>query len=384
MPTSNTLAAKYQKNMKRINTLLFSLMLFGLLFSCSKASLSYTQNGNWVSRAIFAGVPMGNAASFVIGDSAYVGTGYNPNTPNTKLNTVFKYVPDPIPNTPTGYDSASGGWTQVAPFPAAKGRMRAVGFSIGAYGYIGSGTEDGVTPLADFYKYDPSTNSWSAIAPLGDGANTYPRFDAAAFSFDNSAFVLTGTDAQNFFGDVWQYDPGSDKWTQRPNMPGTKRSQAVTWVHNGIGYLVTGYAPGGQWVVGTACYDFWKFDPTQSGNAGWRRLRDIYNTNSDTYDDAYTNIIRYHAAGFVIKGQATGDKGYITTGTNGTASVYTWEYDFATDLWTEKTPYEGAAREGAVGFNIGNRGFIATGVSGSAAYDDCREFFPGQIYNQYD
>ncbi|HVW59646.1 MAG TPA: kelch repeat-containing protein, partial [Puia sp.] len=138
---------------------------------------------------------MGNAASFVIGDSAYVGTGYNPNTPNTKLNTVFKYVPDPIPSTPTGYDSASGGWTQVAPFPTAKGRMRAVGFSIGGYGYIGSGTEDGVTPLADFYKYDPSTNSWSQIASLGDGSQTYPRFDAAAFSFDNSAFVLTGTDA---------------------------------------------------------------------------------------------------------------------------------------------------------------------------------------------
>lgn len=370
--------------MKRINTLLFSLMLLGLLFSCSKASLSYTQNGNWVSRAIFAGVPMGYGASFVVGDSAYVGTGLNPNTPNTKLKSLFRYAPDPIPNTPTGYDSVPGGWKQKADFPTVKGRMKAVGFSIGKYGYMGSGTEDGVTPLADFYKYDPVANSWSPIAPLGDGTTNYPRFDAVAFSFDNSAFVLTGTDAQNFFGDVWQYDPVADQWSQRPNMPGTKRSQAVTWVHNGVGYLVTGYAPGGQWVIGTACYDFWKFDPTQPGNAGWRRLRDIYNTNSATYDDAYTNIIRYRAAGFVINGQTTGDKAYITTGSNGTASVYTWEYDFNTDLWTEKTPYEGAAREGAVGFTIGNRGFIATGVSGSAAYDDCREFFPNQIYNQYD
>jgi len=374
--------------MKRINTLLCSMMLFGFLFSCSKASLNYTQNGNWVSRAIFAGVPSGYGASFTIGDSAYVGTGLNPNTPNTKLKTVFRYVPDPIPNTPTGYDSAFGGWKQVADFysPGAgnKGRMKAVGFSVGGFGYIGSGTEDGITPLADFYKYDPSSNSWSRIADLGANGITYPRYDAVSFSFDNSAFVLTGTDAQNFFGDVWQYNPGSDSWSQRPDMPGSKRSQAVTWVNNGKGYLVTGYTPGSQWQVGNACYDFWRFDPTQDGNKGWGRLRDIYNTNSATFDDAYTNIIRYRAVGFVIKGQATGDKAYITTGSNGTASVYTWEYDFATDLWTEKTPYEGAAREGAIGFTIGNRGFITTGISGSAAYDDCREFFPGQIYNQYD
>ncbi|HEY4206154.1 MAG TPA: hypothetical protein VGM31_05040, partial [Puia sp.] len=82
--------------MKRINTLLFSLMLLGLLFSCSKASLSYTQNGNWVSRAIFAGVPMGYGSCFVVGDNAYVGTGLNPITPNTKLATVYRYTPDDI------------------------------------------------------------------------------------------------------------------------------------------------------------------------------------------------------------------------------------------------------------------------------------------------
>lgn len=370
--------------MKRINTLLFSLMLLGLLFSCSKASLSYTQNGNWVSRAIFAGVPMGYGTSFVVGDNAYVGTGLNPITPNTKLATVYRYTPDDIPtSSPTGYDSAFGGWKQMADFGGG-GRMKAVGFSIGADGYIGSGTADGITPLADFYKYDTAANSWTKIADLGDGTKTYPRYDATAFSFGSSAFVLTGFDSQNYFGDVWQYDPGSDSWSQRPDMPGSKRSQAVTWVYNGFGYLVTGYTPGSQWQSGSACYDFWKFDPTKTGNAGWTRLRDIYNTNSATYDDAYTNIIRYHAVGFVIKGTATGDKGYITTGSFGSSNSYTWEYDFATDLWTEKTPFEGTAREGAVGFTVKNRGFVATGISGSSAYDDCREFFPGQIYNQYD
>jgi hypothetical protein len=68
--------------------------------------------------------------------------------------------------------------------------------------------------------------------------------------------------------------------------------------------------------------------------------------------------------------------------------TFTWEYDFATDVWVEKTPYEGNARTGAVAFSLQGqtRGFIATGLSqgSTAAFSDCEEFFPQQVYNQYD
>ncbi len=50
---------------------------------------------------------------------------------------------------------------------------------------------------------------------------------------------------------------------------------------------------------------------------------------SESYDDGYTTIARSNAAAFVI-----GDKAYISTGVNnGTLFPYTWEYDFASDLW---------------------------------------------------
>src|SRR5258708_10319388 len=369
--------------MKQINIALLSLMLLGLLFSCSKASLNYTQNGNWVSRAIFKGIPIGNAASFTIGGNAYVGTGTNPKDPNNRVATFFQYTAAPIPNTSTGYDSAYGAWTQKATFGGA-GRSDAVGFAIGSFGYLGSGTSDGHTPLSDFYRYDTVANAWTPIAPLGDGTTNYPRFGAVAFGFDTTGYVLTGTDNLYYFGDVWKYSPATGTWQQQSDMPGSKRTQAVTWVYNKKGYLVTGFTPGSQWTLGNACYDFWKFDPNLTSTQAWVRLRDIANTNPGTYDDGYTNIVRYHAVGFTILGTSSGDKGYITTGTNGSLYTYTWEYDFASDLWTEKTAFEGAAREGAVGFTIKNRGFIATGISGGTAYDDCREFFPNQIYNQYD
>src|SRR6202000_2380102 len=100
---------KYRKNMKRINITLFSLMLLSILFSCTRTTLNYTQNGNWVGRAFFAGTAMGSGVSFVIGNNAYVGTGTNPLTPNTKLNTMFRYTPGTIPpGAPYGYDSAYG------------------------------------------------------------------------------------------------------------------------------------------------------------------------------------------------------------------------------------------------------------------------------------
>ena len=375
--------------MKRINIALCSLMLLGVLFSCSKASLNYTQNGNWVSRAPFSGVPSGLGASFVINNIAYVGTGYNPQDANNRLTTFFSYESQPIPPGPTGYDSAYGGWRQLAPYGGGK-RSNAVGFSVGGFGYLGCGTTDGFTARADFWKYDPNANSWSQVDSIHDATQNYPRIDAVSFSFDTCAYVLTGTDYQYYFGDVWKYSPTADTWTKLITIPGSPRSRAVTWVYNGQGYLVTGYSPGGQWTAGggTSCYDFWKFDPSKdAGASAWTRLRDIYNTNPGTYDDAYTNIVRTHAVGFVIKassGGNTADKGYITLGSNGTMYNYTWEYDFATDLWTEKTPYEGAAREGAVSFTLNNRGFVATGINGNAAYNDCREFFPVQIYNQYD
>jgi N-acetylneuraminic acid mutarotase len=375
--------------MKRINTALLSLMSLGVLFSCTKASLDYTQNGNWVTRAIFKGVPMAYGASFVIGGNAYIGTGYNPNTPNTRLATMFKYTPDTINNVlATGYDSAYGGWSQVADY-AGGGRSNAVGFTIGNLGYIGSGTSDGIVPLSDFYSYNPVTDHWTKIHDIGTATQTFPRVDAVSFSFgpadpvDTVGFVLTGTDYNYFFGDIWKYSPATDSWTSETDMPGSKRSRAVTWVYNGLGYLVTGYTPGSQYTAGgNACYDFWRYNPATKV---WTKLRDIFNTNaSSTYDDGYTNIIRYYAVGFTILHTASGDKGYITTGANGGNYPYTWEYDFATDLWTEKTPFEGAARQGAIGFTVQNRGFVTTGISGTSAFDDMREFFPNQIYYQGD
>ena len=377
--------------MKRINITLFAIMLLAICFSCTRTNLSYTQSGNWVNRATFEGIAMGEGASFVLNDQAYVGTGINPLTPNIKLTTMFKYSYAKIPiNEPYGYDSAYGSWTAVTDFPG-QARSNAVAFTIGGTGYLGGGlANDGFTPLNDYYAYNPGSG-WSQIDSLVDqNGNSHPRFDAVSFSFDTTAFVLTGTDNYNFFDDIYRYSPTTNTWIALPSMPGSKRSGAITWVYKGQGYLVTGYTNGSRYSSGTQCYDFWYFTYRNDVDTlAWTRLHDIFNTNAATFDDGYTNIVREHGVGFIELATPIGDKGYVTLGSfNGGDVTYTWEYDFATDLWQEKTPYEGNGRTGAVGFSLQGqtRGFVATGLNqgSTAAFSDCEEFFPQQVYNQYD
>jgi len=105
-------------------------------------------------------------------------------------------------------------------------------------------------------------------------------------------------------------------------------------------------------------------------------LRRIANVSDDSYDDDYT-IVRSKAVAFVMN-----DKAYISTGENGSIYKDTWEYDFNADQWTKKTPFEGAARTAACAFGINNRGFVLLGKSSTYQFEDIREFFPDQEYNE--
>jgi N-acetylneuraminic acid mutarotase len=91
----------------------------------------------------------------------------------------------------------------------------------------------------------------------------------------------------------------------------------------------------------------------------------------ESFDDKYTTIVRFNAATFVID-----NKAYLTTGENGSMNSHTWEYDYTTDTWTEKTVFSGTARTGALGITLKNRGFVMSGRSGTAPFDNMYELQP--------
>jgi N-acetylneuraminic acid mutarotase len=385
--------------MKQFNLTCLFLSLLSMTISCKRTRISgddnNVQTGTWIARATFYGISMGEGATFTVNNVAYVGTGMNPLQPKQKLTAMFAYtLTTPPPGASLGsWDSAYGSWSQVQSFPG-QSRSRAVGFNIGNTGYIGSGlANDGVTALADFYAYNPGANTWSPIDSMHNETSSFPRFDAVAFSFDTTAYILTGTNGPYCFGDVWRYSPTTNTWIQEMNYPGNQRAGAVSFVYHGQGYIVTGYTPSDLWSTKGLAYDFWRFTPgSDSSINNWERLSDIYNTSSAAFDAAYTDIMRYHASSFMILGQPDGDKAYVVLGSNnGTDITSTWEYDFASDRWTKKTSFSATPRSGAVGFSLAGsvtsiagaaltRGFIATGLNQdtTAAFSDCEEFFPNQ------
>jgi N-acetylneuraminic acid mutarotase len=350
--------------MKRLSYVSYNvswvILIIFIMGSCSKSSIPATQEGNWVTMSSFNGPNRSEAVSFVIGNYAYVATGIDQT--NKRYNDLWQY--DPVQNN----------WIQLANMPdtsrtgASTLRSSGVAFSVGSKGFVGTGY-NGFTPMGDFWEYDLDSNKWHQIADFAGS----PRYDAVAFGIGDFGYVSTGYDGANAQKDFWQYDPSADTWTQKVSMGGDKRSAAVAFVYQNKGYIVTGINSG------TLTNDFWEFDPSQPEGSSWKQLRHITNYSTDTYDDAYTYIVRSNAAAFVI-----GDSAFISTGNNITLYQYTYGYSFANDLWGQRTSFEGAPREGAVGFSVNGGGYIGLGRSSSAVFDDLRQFFPNEIYNPND
>ena len=137
---------------------------------------------------------------------------------------------------------------------------------------------------------------------------------------------------------------------------GTKRRGASSFVINDLAYIVCGQN-NGEYID-----DMWRYDPS---DGTWTQMRDITDTSDDDYDDEYVSIIRAHANTFVIDNVA-----YLTCGENGSLMSYTWKYYPDTDLWEEVHSFKGSARTQAVSFSNGEKGFVATGKSGTSYFDD--------------
>ena len=85
------------------------------------------------------------------------------------------------------------------------------------------------------------------------------RYSAVGFSIGAYGYVATGLDGAAGLKDCWQYDTLSDSWTVKSLFGGTARENATGFSCAGKGYLGTGDDPFNK-------KDFWQFDPSQ--NAG--------------------------------------------------------------------------------------------------------------------
>lgn len=309
--------------------------------SCGKITESTAStDGDWSRASDFEGAARTEAVTFTIGDTAFVGGGYD------GTNQRRDYW---------AFNPVTGTWTQKADMPGTP-RNSAAAFVINGKGYVGTGY-DGTDKLKDLWEYNPVNNSWLQKADFGGTA----RYGAVGFAINGRGYICTGYDG-NHLKDLWEYNTQTNSWLQKASLGGTKRTDASVFVINDKAYVVGG--------INNGAYpnDFWMYNAALDQ---WTEQRKVTNVSSSDYDNNYTGINRSSAASTVIN-----NKGYLICGESSGTIGTVWEYDPGTDLWKTKTALEATARTGAVAFSLKAIGYITTGTNSSYRFDDLWKFNP--------
>ena len=223
------------------------------------------------------------------------------------------------------------------------------GFAIGDKMYMGGGSYN-----KSFWEFDPATEKWTKKA---DVPNTHSaRSFGVGFAIGNFGYVTTGQDDDDqskVFNDLWQYDPSTDKWTRKADLPGVARDGAV-----GFAVAGKGYVGGGSDAKYNYPSDFYSYDPTTDK---WTKENDLP-TGPPMYQP---NII--FPATFVI-----GNYAYMATGSvNNLETRDLYRYDPSADTWAKKAPLPDSARQAATGFSLYGKGYVGLGMVG---YDSSRVY----------
>ncbi|HEU4717015.1 MAG TPA: T9SS type A sorting domain-containing protein [Bacteroidia bacterium] len=243
--------------------------------------------------------------------------------------------------------SAQNSWEKKTSF--GDKRARAVAFSIGTRGYLATGEDTADAEKNDLWEYDPGTDSWTQKASLPATG----RRDAVGFSIGNKGYVGTGIDASEAFlgntlDDFWEYSPQTNAWTQKAPYPGNFGYGiyfATAFTANGKGYVCCGK-------IGASNYsqELWEFNPS---------------TNSWTQKAFFPGGVRYGQMSFSLNG-----KGYVGCGTD--ENWFTndfWEYNPVSDTWTQKADFPGSKRSFGTAFSIGQKGYMGLGTDGGYSND---------------
>lgn len=297
---------------------------------------------DWTQRADFGGVPRYTALGFSIGNKGYIGTGSN--AVSTYYADFWEYRPS--------LDT----WVQIASLPGA-GRCGAFGFVINNLAYVGAGVSRSGSNWVyynDFFKYDPTTNTWTQLGtlPFSLAGSTY-------FAINGKGYVLCGHENNAETAEVWEYDPANDSWLQKNNFPGGARIGMLSFTTASRVFVGTG----GN-ITGSVSYvDFWEYHPT---------------TDTWTQKANFTGPERNWSVGIGLQDKyCVIISGRETTYNNFLNDV--WSYDIMNDVWIQEQSFPGDARYGAVAFSTNSfKAYFGTGANAPGSIvKDYWEFTPG-------
>ena len=198
---------------------------------------------------------------------------------------------------------------------------------------VKSTTKGLLIPRMNTLQRDAIVNPAVGLQIFNNDDNTISFFDGVKWSKHGTQVDVTTTNTS---------------WVRKADFGGGYRTEAV------------GFSIGDKGYIGTGGYnrnDFWEYDPQLN----------IWTQKAD-----FGGIGRQSAVGFSI-----GNKGYIGTGSSNPNGSYIdlddfWEFDPTLNIWTQKADFGGIERQNAVGFSIGDKGFIGTGRN---SFDDLNDFW---------
>jgi N-acetylneuraminic acid mutarotase len=240
-------------------------------------------------------------------------------------------------------------WAQVLSVPSPE-RDDGVAFSVGDYGYVVTGNQDGFAESNKLYKYYPLVNEWQEETTFPGE----PRQYAGSFVIEDFAYVFCGLSTSNqVLNDVWRYNSITLEWKRMNDFPGEGRWSFFTFSTNDFGFLGTG---------STIAYgnvsDCWKYDPK----------KDFWSTIQQYPEGAIREV-----GGFCL-----GEDCYAGTGMKFNPLSFSkkfYHYNVMQNLWSSIDDFPGHAR-GYVGMeNVGNKAIVGGGWGNqNEFYRDVYEF----------
>lgn len=306
----------------------------------------------WRRLEDYPGGNTANATGFAVLNKGYVGLGeeqlghikpiweYNPTTNSWTQPTEFYWPGDGI----------------YGPY------VNMISFVIDNYAYVGLGSRGGwpQAPEGKIRKYTPSSNIWIDVMGIGNNPSVYATDGAVSYTANGKGYVTTGRekDVSNQFpfdgpisSKMWEYDPSTDTWVRKKDLPATGRWEATGFSIESKLYLMGG-APCRGCSGESLLSDFWEYDTSSDT---WIRLSD------------FPGGRRMMSTGFVIN-----EIGYIMGGSEGNAFFNDfWMFRQDTKTWIQLENFPGGTKAAATNFVLNGKAYIGTGYG-----NDFWEFDP--------
>jgi N-acetylneuraminic acid mutarotase len=233
-----------------------------------------------------------------------------------------------------------GSWKSVARL-SAYGRRRAFSFTLNNLLFVGGGIAyQSTVPyvLEDMWAYDPVSNTWTQKANVPAG----PIHSVVSLVANNKGYIFTGMTGLNESGPVinlsWEYNPATNTWSEKLTFPGSPRWEAMGFNINGLLYVGGG---------------------TDRNKAANFQDVFVYNPTTNLWNLAALLPVGLRSgASYSISG-----KGYFVTGNN---SVKNYQYDPISNTWITVADFPTNWWQYSSSFVFKGFGYVLVGHNGSA------------------